>query len=125
MVAGTSGHLVGREPVATHHIAIGFGDEAARRRRGPHCLRLVLGQVSRIGIGLARGEHLAEDRPDHLEFRGGDFADCDVVHQTPLASAIATRPRRELLIASVMTTSTNWPTRREWPAKLTERIFSV
>src|SRR5690606_35751087 len=37
----------------------------------------------------------------------------------------ATRPRSELLSASVVTTSTNRPTSRGCPAKFTDRMFSV
>src|SRR5690606_15976210 len=39
--------------------------------------------------------------------------------------ASRTRPRSELVSAAVITTSTNWPTRRGGAGKFTERVFSV
>src|SRR3546814_10604318 len=50
---------------------------------------------------------------------------CRRVHAAASPSTSATRPRSELVRASVITTSTNRPTSRGWPGKFTERMFSV
>src|SRR3546814_21041310 len=50
---------------------------------------------------------------------------CRRVHAAASPSTSATRPRSELVRASVITTSTNRPTRSGWPGKFTERVFSV
>src|SRR5699024_149925 len=41
------------------------------------------------------------------------------------SSTASTRPRSELSSASVIMTSTKWPTSRSWPSKLTQRLESV
>src|SRR5690348_1866219 len=83
----------------------------------------VAGNWRRDGSRRFRGFVILRDRRsrcacDQCEREGEDAA----CHASP---PVATRPRSELLIASVMTTSTNRPTNRAGAGKFTERMFSV
>src|SRR5580698_138421 len=112
--------LIGLEHVATQYIAIAFGDEATAGCRCPPFARLLHAEVGRVAVSVARGDHHAKHRPDPRELVRADFTkDQFGSHEAraTVSSASCTRPRSELLIASVITTSTKWPINRGEPGK--------
>lgn len=114
--------LVGLKQVAAEHFAMSLGCEASGRWRSPPVARLFKIQVRWVAVGVAGRHHGLEHRPDPIEFPRLDLPDDQrVAHE---ASAIVSpssfrRPRSELVMASVIITSMNWPIMRLWPGKFT------
>ncbi|MEW5317381.1 MAG: hypothetical protein WDW38_008681 [Sanguina aurantia] len=96
---------------------------------------LIHGEISQVGTTHTRTDVPATPHPERIGRHP-----CLERHRAPTIVAPTQRllsqrrmrgqhgrrrPRSELLIASVITTLTNWPISRGWPAKLTNRMLSV
>src|SRR5690606_33130051 len=82
------------------------------------------GHRRRVEYPALEGAHPELQQPERGN-RAEPEPEGAAAEQAAQDSTPATRPRSELLSASVITTSTNRPTSRGCPAKFTDRMFSV
>jgi hypothetical protein len=71
---GAQSGLVGLDIIGPQYFSSLHGHVSSHGRLHPDCMALVFIRIRRIGIGIAPGEHLMDNRPDLVPIRSNGFS---------------------------------------------------